>query len=118
MLVMSLSFALRGLLGSGHGLLGAGLLQAAAGSAVVPALQRRAASSHAENTNTFLREVRLSLWLLWRPLIAVPLMLWGMAVHGHITKDKRRKLDGGSAVVYVLLAPAIAIAGVAHTPGT
>jgi hypothetical protein len=55
---MALAYALRGLLQQGAGLLGQpGLLQNAAASVGVSALQRRAASSHAENTNTFLREV-------------------------------------------------------------
>lgn len=54
---MALSYALRGLLQQGAGVLGQpGLLQNAAASLGVSALQRRAASSHAENTNMFLRE--------------------------------------------------------------
>jgi hypothetical protein len=61
---MALSQALRGLISSGGVLLGQGLgqWQAAAGCGAASALQKRAASSHAENTNTFLREVRMT-WL-------------------------------------------------------
>lgn len=51
---MALSYALRGLIQQGSSLLG---LQHAAASVGISALQRRTASSHAENTNTFLREV-------------------------------------------------------------
>ncbi|KAF6263223.1 hypothetical protein COO60DRAFT_1491188 [Scenedesmus sp. NREL 46B-D3] len=54
---MALSYAVRGALQQGVGLFGqAGLFQNAAASVGVSALQRRAASSHAENTNMFLRE--------------------------------------------------------------
>lgn len=57
---MALSQAIRGLISSGGVVLGQGLgqWQAAAGCGAASVLQKRAASSHAENTNTFLREVR------------------------------------------------------------
>eukprot|EP00878_Enallax_costatus_P000638 GHUV01000741.1.p1 GENE.GHUV01000741.1~~GHUV01000741.1.p1 ORF type:complete len:451 (+),score=119.24 GHUV01000741.1:190-1542(+) len=52
---MALSYAIRGLVQQGQ-ILGPGLLQSAAASLGISAQQRRTASSHAENTNTFLRE--------------------------------------------------------------
>lgn len=60
---MALHQVLRGLINQGGALLGQGLVQwqAAAGCGASAVLQKRAASSHAENTNTFLREVRVGL---------------------------------------------------------
>lgn len=56
---MALSQALRGLISQGGALLGQQGLAAAGCGAASVLQQKRAASSHAENTNTFLREVRL-----------------------------------------------------------
>lgn len=54
---MVLSQALRGLISQGGALLGQQGLAAAGCGAASVLHQKRAASSHAENTNTFLREV-------------------------------------------------------------
>jgi hypothetical protein len=52
---MALGCVIRGFLQQSGSL--AGLLQHSAAAGAVAALQKRNASSHAENTNTFLREV-------------------------------------------------------------
>ena len=54
---MSLSHALRGLVGHAGVLRGAAVAGASLGQQGSIGSQQRAASSHAENTNTFLREV-------------------------------------------------------------
>jgi hypothetical protein len=55
---MALSQALRGLISQGSAVLGQQGLAAVGCGAASVLQQKRAASSHAENTNTFLREVR------------------------------------------------------------